>query len=132
MEEKLRELCERAADGARKAIRESASGVRKEGSQFFDPIDDLDFPAVLIQVTHLGGPRGEAIELSVLETTAVGPVGKLSPEQVVLLDEFVRRGPAVMAERLREKFLKLLGAGVTRDEIVYHVDLAVAESVMHS
>lgn len=132
MEEKLRELCERVADRAGQAIRDSASRVRNEGAQFFEPVEGLDIPAVLVQVAHLGGPKGEAVELAALGTTVVGSVGKLSPDQVVLLDEIVRRGPAVITESLKDGFLRLLGAGVTRDEIVYLVDVAVAESVMHS
>jgi hypothetical protein len=131
MEDRLRELCRKAADGARAAIEDSAR-VRKEGAQFFEPVEDLDLSDGVIQVTHLGGPRGEAIELSALGSEVIGSVGKVNPGQQDLLDEFVEKAPALMAARLRLSFSRLLGAGVSREDIVYHVDVAVAESVMSS
>lgn len=136
MKSRLAELCRRAADGARSSIvNAGTAGNEKGGTRFFCAVNDLDElngDVGTVSVALLGGPKGKAVELEALGKKVVGSFGEIKREQEELLSEYERRAPALIAEELRGFMTKFLKAGISRDEIVYQLDLAVAESVMSS
>jgi hypothetical protein len=136
MESKLSELCKRAADRARSSILNAGTaGNERGGTLFFYAVEDLDElngDVGTVSVAYFDGPKGKAVVLEALGRKVFGSSGEVKRGQEELLLEFEQKSPALLALEMQRFLTKFLKAGVSRDDVVHQLDLAVAESVMSS